>query len=95
MNVRHLVTLRDLGPEEFSGILDNALAMKKSPEKYRKALAGKSLAMIFEKPSLRTRVTFELAIVEQGGHAVHLPGGEIRLGERESVVDVTRCPPNR
>lgn len=91
MNGRHLVTLLDLGPEEFSGILDHALAMKKSPEKYREALAGKSLAMIFEKPSLRTRVTFELAIVEQGGHAVHLPGGEIRLGERESVADVTRC----
>ena len=53
-------------------------------------LAGRTFALIFEKPSLRTRVTFEVGIVQLGGRAVHLSGGEIGLGTRESVPDVAR-----
>ena len=53
-------------------------------------LAGRTFALIFEKPSLRTRVTFEVGIVQLGGRAVHLAGGEIGLGTRESVPDVAR-----
>ena len=53
-------------------------------------LAGRSLALIFEKPSLRTRVTFEVGIVQLGGRAVYLSGGEIGLGTRETVPDVAR-----
>jgi ornithine carbamoyltransferase len=91
MSVRHLITLRDLQPGEFDRILDTALDMKKSLEAYRTRLAGQSLAMIFEKPSLRTRVSFEMAIVQLGGHPVHLPGADIGLGKRESIADMTRC----
>ncbi len=53
-------------------------------------LAGRTLALIFEKPSLRTRVTFEVGIIQLGGRAVHLSGHEIGLGTRESVPDVAR-----
>ena len=53
-------------------------------------LAGRTLALIFEKPSLRTRVTFEVGIIQLGGRAVYLSGGEIGLGTRESVPDVAR-----
>ncbi len=53
-------------------------------------LAGKTLAMIFEKPSLRTRVTFEVGMTQLGGYAVYLTPSDIRLGERESVADIAR-----
>jgi len=53
-------------------------------------LAGRALAMIFEKPSLRTRCTFELGMVQLGGHAIYLTQAEIGLGKRESVHDVAR-----
>jgi ornithine carbamoyltransferase len=53
-------------------------------------LAGKTLAMIFEKPSLRTRVTFEVGMTQLGGYAVYLTPADIRLGERESVADIAR-----
>lgn len=91
MPVRHLITLRDLDPGEFDRILATALDMKRTPAAYRDRLAGQSLAMIFEKPSLRTRVSFEMAIVQLGGHPVHLPGADIGLGKRESIADMSRC----
>ncbi|MBI4161360.1 MAG: ornithine carbamoyltransferase [Acidobacteria bacterium] len=91
MGVRHLLTLDDLGPGEFHRVLDLAAALKRAPARYRDRLAGRSLAMIFEKPSLRTRVTFELAIWQLGGHAVHLAGPEIGLGQREPAADIARC----
>ncbi|HEY7530452.1 MAG TPA: ornithine carbamoyltransferase [Gemmatimonadota bacterium] len=67
-----------------------ALARELRGDGDRRDLAGRTLAMIFEKPSLRTRVTFELAIAQLGGRAVHLAGGEIGLGSRESTADVAR-----
>jgi len=74
-------------------ILDLAIEMRRQ----RRALlanppvlAGKSLAMIFEKPSLRTRASFEQAVIELGGHAINLQGAEIGIGNRESAADVAR-----
>jgi ornithine carbamoyltransferase len=87
---KDLLTLRDYSVEEVGLLLEKAAAIKKSPGAYRKALDGRTLAMIFEKPSLRTRVTFEVGIVQLGGRAVYLSGGEIGLGARESVEDVAR-----
>jgi len=64
--------------------------VKAHPERYKSALAGRFLAMIFEKPSLRTRVTFEVGIVSLGGTAIFLDHADTHLGDRESVPDVAR-----
>jgi len=87
---KDLLTLHDLSPLEFSGILDLADEIKAHPDRFRGSLAGKTLAMIFEKPSLRTRVTFETGMTQLGGHAIYLAPADIQLGSRESIPDVAR-----
>jgi ornithine carbamoyltransferase len=64
--------------------------VKAHPDRYKSALTGRFLAMVFEKPSLRTRVTFEVGIVGMGGSAILLDHANTRLGERESIADVAR-----
>ncbi len=68
-----------------------ATDIKAHPDRYKSALAGRFLAMIFEKPSLRTRVTFEVGIASMGGTAIYLDHADTHLGDRESVPDVARC----
>ena len=68
-----------------------AADVKAHPDRYKTALAGRFLAMIFEKPSLRTRVTFEVGIASMGGTAVYLDHADTHLGDRESIPDVGRC----
>jgi ornithine carbamoyltransferase len=68
-----------------------AADVKAHPDRYKNALAGRFLAMIFEKPSLRTRVTFEVGVASLGGTAVYLDHADTHLGDRESVPDVGRC----
>jgi ornithine carbamoyltransferase len=77
----------DATTEELRLLLELAADVKRSPEQYRTALSGQSLALLFEKPSLRTRVTFELAIQQLGGFAVLDEG---RIGVREPLKDVAR-----
>jgi ornithine carbamoyltransferase len=77
----------DLTSEELLALLDLASDVKRAPEDYRSALAGKSIALLFEKPSLRTRMTFELAIQQLGGFALVNEG---RIGEREPLKDMAR-----
>src|ERR1700722_12450182 len=77
----------DLTADELIVLLDLSSDVKRSPELYRSALAGKSIAMLFEKPSLRTRMTFELAIQQLGGFAL-LNAGRIRM--REPLNDMAR-----
>src|SRR6202044_3310011 len=77
----------DATTEELRLLLDLAADVKRSPAEYRTALSGQSLALLFEKPSLRTRVTFELAIQQLGGFAVLDEG---RIGVREPLKDVAR-----
>ena len=67
-----------------------AIAIKKNPESYSQALAGKSVAMIFEKPSLRTHVSFDIGINKLGGHALYLGQQNGKLGERERVSDYAK-----
>ena len=88
MKHKDLTTLAEYQPGEVEALLDLAAKVKGDREAYRTALAGKSLAMIFEKPSLRTRVTFEVGMFELGGHALYLAPADIRIGERETVADV-------
>jgi len=87
---RDLLSASDLTPAETDFLLQLALRVKAHPLRYRDALAGKSLAMLFEKPSLRTRVTFELAMTQLGGRALYLGPDEVGLGKREAVKDVAR-----
>lgn len=86
---RDLLSLRDVTSAELQEIFDRALRMKANPQKYASALRGKVLAMIFEKPSLRTRVSFEVAMVQLGGHALDL-SASVSLGAREAVYDVAK-----
>jgi ornithine carbamoyltransferase len=90
LTVRDLVAERDLTRGDVELILGLAERVKRSPRSFARALEGKQLAMIFEKPSLRTRVTFEVGITGMGGHAVYLEHAKPRLGERESIQDVAR-----
>ena len=89
---RDLLRLGDLTTDEIEMVLDVAARLKRDLRAARPhpLLAGRTLAMIFEKPSLRTRVTFEVGMVQLGGAAIHLAPGDIRLGERESAGDIAR-----
>lgn len=88
--LKDFLTIHDLSIYEFNQILDQAAAMKKDPKKFRKTLEGKILAMIFEKPSLRTRVTFEVGMLQLGGEAIYLSPSDIKMGSREGAADVGR-----
>ena len=90
MNSADLISMHDLSREEIVEILDTAGRIKRDPGSYRDALRQKTLAMIFEKPSLRTRISFETGMTQLGGHAINLSGPEGPLGERESIPDVAR-----
>lgn len=68
----HLLTLKDWTPQQINEVIDKAIEIKKNKEKYRTALKDKSLAMIFQKTSTRTRVSFEVAMTQLGGHAIFL-----------------------
>jgi ornithine carbamoyltransferase len=89
---RHLLTLDDITRDDVEGLFDLAAALKAKQHQaiLYTPLQGKSLAMIFEKPSLRTRVTFEAGMTQLGGHAIYLAPGDIRLGQRETVQDAAR-----
>ncbi len=90
MNSKDFLSIRDFTPQQIRHFLHVACQIKANPRAYTKALKGKTLAMIFEKPSLRTRVTFDVGIKELGGHPLYLSPDEISLGKRESVYDVAR-----
>ena len=77
----------DLTDDELAGLLDMALDMKQAPRDYARALAGKYIGLLFEKASLRTRLTFELAIKQLGGDSVFSEGA---IGAREPLKDVAR-----
>jgi ornithine carbamoyltransferase len=87
---RDLISIADFSTSEILHIFGLTTDMKKRPARYRKALDGKMMALIFEKPSLRTRTTFEVGIKQLGGDSVYLSPAEINLGKRESVYDVAK-----
>jgi len=90
--MKHFLSLDELTSADFHGLLALAGYLK---DRRRKnipdhCMTGKTLVMIFEKPSLRTRLSFEVAMVDFGGHGIYLRGEEIGLGEREPVQDAAR-----
>src|SRR2546426_9543020 len=88
--VRHFVSIADLSSAELHALLDAAAAMKAGTAGLGQPLRGRALAQIFEKPSLRTRLSFDIAMVQLGGHSSYLSPAEVGLGRRESVADVAR-----
>lgn len=88
LSVDDLVTERDLTLDDLKLIFKLAARLKASPSSFARALEGRQLALIFEKPSLRTRVSFEVGMTSMGGFAVYLDHTKPRLGERESIKDI-------
>jgi ornithine carbamoyltransferase len=82
------ISIHDLSVYEFSQIMDMTENIKARPQRYRSKLKGKVLAMIFQKPSLRTRMTFEVGMLQLGGEAVYLSPSDIQMGKRETPYDV-------
>ena len=86
----NLLTLKDFGPKILKEVIDKTLEIKKNPEKYSQALKQKTLLMLFQKPSLRTRVSFEVAMEQMGGHAIYYAADTGPLGKKESLADTAR-----
>jgi ornithine carbamoyltransferase len=87
---KDLLTGAEWGPAETRDLLERTADIKARPSRYASVLRNKHIALIFEKPSLRTRVTFEVGIQSMGGFVVFLDHTQARLGERESIPDVAR-----
>ncbi|MYE06505.1 MAG: ornithine carbamoyltransferase [Chloroflexi bacterium] len=85
---RSVLSVNNLSPAEIGEVLDRALETKRRSDRRSSELAGKTALLIFQKPSLRTRVSFELAVTNLGGRALYLSPPEVGLGERESPEDV-------
>ncbi len=90
MTAHDFLSIRDMNTKEILATFALARAMKANRRKYSKALQGKTLALIFEKPSLRTRTSFDVGIQQLGGFSLYLSPAEISLGKRESVYDVAK-----
>src|SRR4030043_1859075 len=88
MDKKGLLSVADVSAAEVEKIIAQALKIKQGPAP--KSLSGKVLALLFEKPSLRTRVSFEVAIHQLGGYCLYLSPDEVGLGKREPVSDVAR-----
>jgi ornithine carbamoyltransferase len=90
MAQNHFLSLKDWSREEIELLFEEAAAIKANPEAYATALAGKSLAMIFQKPSTRTRVSFEVGMFQLGGQALFLGANDIQLHRGETIADTAR-----
>ena len=90
MKRKDFIEIHDYSAREVMAILKLAKSIKAKPKKYRDALKGKTLAMIFEKSSTRTRVSFETGMLQLGGHALFLSSRDIQLGRGEPIADTAK-----
>jgi ornithine carbamoyltransferase len=90
MALKHFLSVSDLSPAQAADMLVLADRIKREPAKYRKALEGQTLAMIFQKKSTRTRVSFEVGMYQLGGHALFLSATDIQIGRGETIADTAR-----
>jgi ornithine carbamoyltransferase len=86
--MKDLISITDVNLDEIQQLIIGTVDLKRGGRKL--LLEGKTLALLFEKPSLRTRVSFDVAISQLGGHAIYLSQSEVGLGEREPIADVAR-----
>ncbi len=89
--IRHLLKISDFTKEECEKIIEKSIEIKANPEKYSESLKNKTLLMIFEKPSLRTRVSFETGMTQLGGHAIFYSIKDSPLGKKENIHDTAKC----
>ncbi len=87
---KDFVSIKDLTTQDIEGIFDLADKLKKDKTKFSRVLAGKTLVLLFQKPSNRTRVSFEVGMYQLGGNSIYLGPNEINLGVRESIQDVSK-----
>jgi ornithine carbamoyltransferase len=87
---RNFLSIDDLEPKELLALLDLAERVKAAPSDYADRLTGRSVALVFEKPSTRTRVSFEVAVASMGGHPLALSSSELQLGRGETIEDTGR-----
>ena len=92
LKTKNLLTLAELSPKEFVGLIDDAIKLKKQLKKggNKPVLKNKTLTMIFQKPSTRTRVSFEIGMSQLGGYAVNLSSNDMQLSRGESVEDTAK-----
>jgi len=90
MGVRHFLEVDDLAPAELEALLDQAKRWKRDPAAVPRLLDGRGVAILFEKPSARTRVSTEMAVHTLGGHPIYVRGEEVGIDTRESAEDVAR-----
>lgn len=88
---RDLLTVSSFSRAECAKIIEAAILIKKTPEAHTSALAHKTLLMLFEKPSLRTRLSFEVAMTQLGGHAIFYSVKDSPLGKKENIHDTAKC----
>ena len=87
---RDFLSITDISPDETRRLIARAQELKAAPPGSARPLAGKRVALLFEKPSLRTRVSFQIGIAELGGFSLYMSPDEVGLGRREPVSDVAR-----
>lgn len=92
LKTKNLLTLAELTPKEFVGLIDNSIKLKKELKKgkTKPILKNKTLTMIFQKPSTRTRVSFEIGMAQLGGYAVNLSANDMQLSRGESIEDTAK-----
>ena len=92
LKTKNLLTLAELTPKEFLGLIDNSIKLKKELKKggNKPVLKNKTLTMIFQKPSTRTRVSFEIGMFQLGGHAINLSSNDTQLSRGESIEDTAK-----
>ncbi|MFH1425005.1 MAG: ornithine carbamoyltransferase [archaeon] len=88
---RHLLKVSDFTKDEIATIIEKAIDIKKNPENYNTTMKSKTLLMLFEKPSLRTRVSFETGMTRLGGHAIFYSIKDSPLGKKENIKDTAKC----
>ncbi len=90
MQMKHFLSLKDVSSDQWKIIFELSADVKKNPKKYSQSLAGKTLGMIFQKSSTRTRVSFEVGMFQLGGHALFLSSNDIQIGRGETIADTAR-----
>jgi len=89
--VRHLLKISDFTKAEIEKIINKAIELKENPQDFNTALKGETLLMIFEKPSLRTRISFEVGMQQLGGHAIFYSIKDSPLGKKENIHDTAKA----